>query len=282
MLEVELDAQIIAVLVEGPRKSSVLVEILATKNNCSVQSVYAVLRKLRSDSVVLLHKKILSLSTVWIEGQSKLVEKAKSIYLNTATESEFSFGTLENGDRITYQFKNPLLLDEMWGHLFLVLLERVERSMPIMIYNPHSWFPIVRHTSEKTIFQSLFDNGFRAYFSFAGKGELDRDICKKFVEPIGHSFSTGVELGLKKGRYLNVVGDYVIEVELDETVTEDIGKYFAKYHTLEEANIKELQEIVSKRGRNKLTLSRNAHKAQRLRSRLAKDFFIPTESRRFV
>jgi hypothetical protein len=170
----------------------------------------------------------------------------------------------------------------MWGHAFMLLLERTHKEIPVMIYNPHSWFPIVRYVSEKTIFQSLFDNGYRAYFSFAGKGELDRDICKKFVEPIGHSFSTGVELGFKKGKYLNVVGDYIIEVELDESVAEDIDKYFTKYPTLQEADAKELQAIVARRGRNRLILSRNFKKAHRLRSRLAKDFFIPTESRRFV
>lgn len=282
MLETALDTQIIAILAEGPRQSASLVELLATRNHCSIQSVYAVLRKLRADGVVLLTKKILSLSTVWIERQSELVKKAQSAYLATTIDSEFSFGKLENGDQITYQFKNSVLLDEMWGHLFLVLLERVEHNMPIMIYNPHSWFAIVRYQSEKTIFKSMFDAGFKSYFSLAGKEALDRDVCTSFIESIGHSFSMGVDVGLKQNKYLNVIGDYLIEVELDETISAQIEAYFKRYQTMSEANQEELQKIVTAMGRNKLTISRNMSKARRWRTKLAKDFLIPVGSRHFV
>lgn len=282
MFDSRIAQQIIVALAGGSKNSAALVALVARNENCSIQSVYAVLRKLREQSVVLLHKRTLTLNVVWIEEQSELLRKAQATYLENSDSGSFSIGTLEEGDRVTYQFKNPVLLDEMWGHAFILLLERTHKDVPVMIYNPHSWFPIVRHASEKTIFQSLFDNGFRAYFSFNGKGELDREICKKFIEPIGHSFSAGVELGFRKGKYVNVLGDYVIEVELDDTVAEEIDKYFTKYQTLEEAVVKELQEIVSKKGLNKLILTRNTKKAQRLRSRLAKDFLIPVGGRRFV
>lgn len=282
MFDSPIATQIIVELATGSKNSATLVAKVAKAQGCSIQSVYAVLRKLRQQSVVLLHRKVLTLNIVWIKEQSELLRNAQATYLESSDSGTFSIGTLEEGDRLMYQFKNPVLLDDMWGHAFLLLLERTQKEMPIMIFNPHSWFSIVRYASEKTIFQSLFDRGFKAYFSFAGKGDLDRDICKKFVEPIGHSFSTGVDIGLKKGKYLNVVGDYVIEVELDEALSEEIDNYFAKYQTLEESDVKELQAIVSKRGPNKLTLSRNTRKAHRLRSRLAKDFFIPADSRRFV
>ena len=282
MFDSPIATRIIVELATGSKNSATLVAKVAKAQGCSIQSVYAVLRKLRQQSVVLLHRKVLTLNIVWIKEQSELLRNAQATYLESSDSGTFSIGTLEEGDRLMYQFKNPVLLDDMWGHAFLLLLERTQKEMPIMIFNPHSWFSIVRYASEKTIFQSLFDRGFKAYFSFAGKEDLDRDICKKFVEPIGHSFSTGVDIGLKKGKYLNVVGDYVIEVELDEALSEEIDNYFAKYQTLEESDVKELQAIVSKRGPNKLTLSRNTRKAHRLRSRLAKDFFIPVDSRRFV
>lgn len=282
MFDSPIAKQIITELVTGSKNSAVLVAKVAGAHDCSVQSVYAVLRKLREQGIVLLNKKLLTLNIVWVEEQSELLKRARDTYLESTDSGTFSIETLEEGDRVTYQFKNPVLLDEMWGHTFMLLLNRIQKEIPIMIYNPHSWFPLVRYASEKTIFQSLFDNGFRAYFSFGGQEELDRDICKKFVEPIGHSYSTGVELGLKKEKYINVVGDYMIEVELDEAVAEAINKYFSKYKKIEHSDAKELQEIVSKRGKNKLTLSRNSHKAQRLRSRLAKDFLIPTLGRRFV
>ena len=277
-----ISSEIISKLTTGSCNSAELVLEVAKICQCSIQSVYAVLRKLRKESVVILHKKILTLNIVWIEEQSHLIQQARATYIDSSEGNAFYFGTLEEGDRLTYQFKNPVLLDEMWGHLFLLLIKQVSVGTPIMIYNPHSWFPIVRYASERTIFESLFDNGNKAYFSFAGKEELDRDVCKQFVAPIGHSFSIGVDVGLKKGTYLNVIGDYIIEVDIDEAVAEEIDAYFTKYASIESANIQELNAIVARRGKNKLALIKSARRAHRWRSKLAKNFLIPKESRRFV
>ena len=266
----------------GSKNSSVLVDEVSKFCDCSIQSVYAVLRKLQLKSVILRHKKLLLLNSVWVEKELDFLRKAQTAYLNLNTTEHFLIGTLGDGDQATFHFKNPVLLDEMWGHVFILLLEKIPEAMPVMIYNPHAWFPIVRFASEKTIFQSLFDKGHKAYFSIAGKEVLDMDIAKKFIEPIGHGFSLGAEAGLKKSEYLNVIGEYIIKVELDNETTERIDSYFKEHVTLAEADEAHLQAIVGERGRNKLTLIHSAKKAQKWRSRLAKDFLIAPPSREFV
>ncbi len=152
MFDSPIARQIVTELVTGSKNSAVLVAKVASVHDCSIQAVYAVLRKLREQSIVLLNKKVLTLNIVWIEEQSELLKRARDTYIESTDSGRFSIETLEEGDRVTYQFKNPVLLDEMWGHAFLLLLNRIQKEMPIMIYNPHSWFPIVRHASEKTIF----------------------------------------------------------------------------------------------------------------------------------
>lgn len=282
MLDSLISEKILTELSTGSKSSSALVEKISKSCGRSIQSVYAVLSKLQSQSIVLRHKKLLILNTVWIEQKISFFRNAQESYLDLKVTEHFSIGTLENGDKVSFQFKNPVLLDEMWGHLFILLLQKIPPAMPVMIYNPHAWFPVGRFESEKTIFQSLFDKGHKAYFSIAGKEVLDMDIAKKFIKPIGHGFSLGADLGLKKTQYLNIIGEYVIEVELDNTTTERIDDYFKKYKTLAEADKSELQAIVEERGRNKLTLIHSTKKAHKWRSRLAKDFMIAPESRRFV
>ncbi len=282
MFDSPITAKIVEELTTGSKNSAILVAKVAKSQNCSIQSVYAALRKLREQSVVLLHKKVLMLNVVWIEEQSELLQRAQATYFESSDSGSFSVGTLEEGDRVTYQFKNPILLDEMWGHAFLLLLEKAHKKVPIMIYNAHSWFPIVRHASEKTIFSTLANQGYKAYFSIGGTTDLDRSICKDFIHPIGHSFSLGNQFGLRNNQYLNIIDDYLIEVSLDTRVSNNIDDFYKKYVTLTSANQGELQEIVSAKGSNKLIISRNSRKALLWRSRLSKDFLIPTASRQYV
>jgi hypothetical protein len=272
---------ITALLAHSPVRSSQLVTRVSNETDHTIQAVYLVIRKMREAGIVLSHHGVLSLSTVWLEQQIALFEEARQAYLDSGTDS-FSFGRLQERDRIAYEFKNPVLLDEMWGHLFMVLLKQVEISMPIMIYNAHSWFPIVRRNSEATIFTSLANQGYRAFFSIGGTTDLDRDVGNSFIKPLGHSFSLGNQFGLKNTQYMNIIGDYIIEVTLDTEVSDKIDAFYNDYSTLQAAEITELQTIVTKVGKNKLVVSRNTQKAQKWRSRLAKNFLIPTTSRRYV
>jgi hypothetical protein len=276
-----LQNQIIGLLSKGPVRSSQLVERVSKETLHTIQAVYLVLRRMREEGVVLHHHGILTLNTVWLEQELAILEEAKKVYIHRDTDS-FSFGQLQERDRISYEFKNPVLLDEMWGHLFTVLIAQTETAMPIMIYNHHSWFPIVRKDSESAIFSSLAKQGYRAYFSIGGGTDLDRDIGKSFVKPLEHSFSTGNHFGLKSTKYLNIIGDYMIEVTLDTQVSNEIDQFYNDYNTLREADATKLQSIVTRTGKNKLVISKNSRKAQRWRSRLAKDFLIPTSSRHYV
>lgn len=274
--------EIILFLSNGPRRSTDTVGYVAKKHGLTIQAVYATLRKLKSEGVVLSQKKILSLNTVWIEEQVNLLERIQIAYLDELQPDTFAFGDMEDGDRISYRFKNPVLLDQMWGHLFLVLVERTVPHMPIMIYMSHNWFPIAREESERTIFKWLEEQGFRAYFSVGGDAQLDLDVCKEFLANMHHTYSLNVDLGMKVNQYLNVIGDYLIQVTMDEEVSADIHDYFLSYNTMHSANIDELKKMVARKGDNKLVITKNSKKAKRLRAKMAREYLIPEESRKFV
>ena len=162
-----LEQKIVQSLHTGPVKSTVLVEGLVVGEGVTLQAVYAAIRRLRQDEIVLVQGKKLALSSVWLERMGEFFAEAQKVYLEKAQEEPFSFGHLQEGDRVTYKFKNPVLLDQVWGHVFFELVKRVSVDAPIMIYNPHYWFPIVRQESEDLIFRWLQTQGYKAYFATA-------------------------------------------------------------------------------------------------------------------
>lgn len=282
MTKKSLDQQIILSLQEGPVKSTRLVNELAEHNKMTVQAIYVVLRKLKKEGVIVYKHRVISLSTVWIEKQVALFQYMKFVYLDSLEAKEFSFGELGVGDKISYDFHNPVLLDQMWGHLFIILTKKLAQQMPVMIYNSHFWFPIVRLESERTIFESLEKNGHKAYFSSSSKSDLDRLTIKNFLSNNNHSFSLSVDYGFESNFYINVLGDYLIEVFLDKNVSKKLEEFFAKNVSLTNDKVEVLRDMVTAKGKNRLVVSHNPKKAKKLRARLARSFLLSEVERGFL
>jgi hypothetical protein len=231
---------------------------------------------------VLVQGKRLALSSVWLERMAEFFAEAQKVYLEKAREEPFSFGYLEEGDRVTYKFKNPVLLDQVWGHVFFELVKRVSVDTPIMIYNPHYWFPIVRQESEGVIFKWLQLQGYKAYFATASTSSLDSKIIKEFLKDMNHSYSLGVHNGYKNNFYLNVIGEYLIEVTLDEVVSHKVDGFFTERESCTTEDVTGLRSVVETTGKNKIVISRNKTKAKRTRTSLAKHFLTEERNRKHI
>ena len=59
----------------------------------------------------------------------------------------------EDGDSITYQFKNPNLMGIYWGHIYDYIMDIHPRDIPIIIYHPHEWLIHTRKISEQYVLQ---------------------------------------------------------------------------------------------------------------------------------
>jgi hypothetical protein len=277
-----LEQKIIQSLQAGPVMSTVLVDQLVTSERMTVQAVYAAVRRLRQDEIVLVQGKKLALNSVWLQRMGAFFTEAQKVYLEKAREGGFSFGVLEEGDRVTYKFKNPVLLDQVWGQVFFELTKRVSVEVPIMIYNPHYWFPIVRQESEAVIFNWLQSQGYKAYFATASISNLDSKTIREFLKDMNHSYSLGVQKGYKSNFYMNIIGEYLIEVTLDEDVANKVERFFTERESCTPQDLAILKMIVESTGKNKIVISRNKAKAKRIRTSLAKHFLIEQRNRKYV
>jgi hypothetical protein len=68
----------------------------------------------------------------------------------------------------------------------------------------------------------------------------------------------------KPNYYVNIIGDYLIEVHLDKKSEEKINRFFKTFVEWTPQAREKLEAIVSSHGRTKLVVSRNAKKAARL------------------
>ncbi len=259
-----LEGLILEQLKTGPKKMSRLVVIIAKQRpGTTKQGVYASLRSLRTEEKVVVHSGFASLSNVWLERMIEFFSIAQQNYVTTGSRDN-SFINLADGERMQYFFRDPVQTDAYWSHVYTILNNVVPVDRPIYLYNPHEWFMLTRRDNERTTIKSIIDRG-RAYFMTIGSATpLDMFIGKEFADLQAGYKTLAAPVFNKSNYYLNIIGDYLIEVYLDKHVEEKIDKFFKSTLRWTPAALTELEMIVSLHGRTKLIVSRNSKKAARL------------------
>lgn len=237
------------------------------------QAVYASIRKLKKEEVVVVYKKQISLNKAWVQKMSEFFDVARKNYLSENI-LDSSFLNLADGDRVAYRFQSPFVTDQYWAHVFSVLTDSIHEQVPVMIYGPHQWFMIARRESEAPLFEA-FKKQKRLVCVTAGHDlPLDKKIRSSYDGEYA-KYSAGIDFGFKNNHYINIFGDFIIDVYLDLEVSEQIDAFYQTIDKLTPEKIEELKAIVSQRGKNRLVISRNEKRAGKIRKQLAKNFFIP-------
>lgn len=236
------------------------------------QALYAALRKLRSAEIVVVHKMRISLSSIWVTKMAEFFTLAKHFYTKTTTTDE-GFLNLEDGDRVTYSFKNPNVADIFWGHAVDILCEITPLSEPYYIYDPHEWFMLARET-EGPLLKKIASTGKQVLILAGGTTPLDKKLIKEFEGTNAQYHPTNELLFDKRNYYLNIFDDFIIEAHLDEATAKKIDDF---YNTTMEWNPTTeaiLKKIIANEGKNKLTISRNRKKADKLKKMFKSYFYI--------
>lgn len=268
-----IEELVINLLKSGSISTTILLEKIQEKRpGTTKQAFYQTLRKLKKEEVVVVRGKRVSLSHIWISNMSEFFEAVRINYSgNTGAGEEFLL--LGNGEKISYSFKNPHTTDIFWGHAFGILLSRVDKKTPICIYNPHEWFMVAREESEKKLFSQIKNEGKVLQILVGEREELDIKTGEWFLAQKLQYFATKEKIFDKRNYYINIFDDFIIEAWLDPKTTKELDDFYVKNKILNEVSKKELENIVSKKGTNKLTISRNKRKAQKVRN-IFKKYFI--------
>lgn len=260
---------------KGPCRSVDLVDMVKSAGLSSTkQGVYRALRKLRREEVITMQKGIVALSTVWLRRLHTYLAVAQKNYHRDIVLPGY-FTTLEPGRKFTFTFENPELLDSYWSHVLVTLLQIVPPREHLFAYNPKYWLLLSRRDSEERFLQAVEESGRWFFMSVSGKTYLDKQAGKIMDREYCQYHMSDSCLFEKSNYYVNVIGDYVIEVYLDEAVSRRIGSVFQDAKTLDDGVVNQLCESIAEKGQNKLVLTRSRRKAEKLRRKIKKFFYIP-------
>lgn len=271
--DLKIEDLITEALSNGPLETGVLINIIEEKRpKTTKQAVYKSLRNLRKNEIIVKTKDEVALSSVWLKKLLAFVENTKINYKTNKNPSS-DFLSLKNGEKIVYWFKNFEATDLFWAHAFDVLTDATNQSQPIFIYNPHEWFLLARPESEIFLFERLKKNNRKLFLMVGNKDPLDLEAKKYFDNQIINYYASPIKIFNKDNYYVNIFNDYLIEVYLDEKISNLINDFYKKTASFNEAAKNELMNIIKNKGRNKLVIYRNERKAKKI-SNIFKKIFI--------
>lgn len=269
-----IEQLVLKTLQKGTTSTIKLIESISIiRPKTTKQGVYRVLRKLKNEEKIVIYGKSISLSLHWIKNMNEFFSLAQ-FYYSPKVASPDGFLNVREEDKIVYFFKNLNLLDSFWSHAFHMFAEILNPKEPILVYNPHEWFAYARQETEQTLIKTMNEKNKQVLITVAHNDPLDKELKKKFRNDFLQYNITDKNIFKKQNYYLNIFGDCLIEVFIDQKITKQIDNFFKKTNFFDDKAREELSEIVSKNGKNKLIISRNENKAKKYKKTLSKNFYI--------
>lgn len=265
-----IEEHILTALAMGPEKTTVLLANIDPHIRITKQGFYAALRKLKSEEAVVVYKSVVSLNTAWIKAYAKRIQDMQQTYLpGTASAGILD---LQEGESVSYTFADTRHLDTFWGHVQNLLVAQTPVTEPVYAYDPHYWFYIARAETERQLVEDIATSGRQFLMTVGGTTLLDKAIRSDFDND-----STQYHLARlfdANNYYLAVIGKYVVEVLLDPSIAEKIDAVYRDSSANNAEAAERLGTLLTIRGRHKIKISLRDRKAQELKARLGKNFFV--------
>lgn len=269
----KIEELIIEFLSEGQQNTLVLIEkIRERRPNTSKQAVYKALKVLRENENIVQNREEVALSSLWLKRLMEFTEKAELNYKRTDRPS-INFLGLKEGEKISYTFKTFEATDMFWAHAFDVLAGTMPANSSVFLYNPHEWFLLARPESEVYLFDSTVKDGRRIFLIVGNNDALDMYVSRFFDNERKNYYASPKELFPKSNYNINILGDFLIEVWLDPEISAEIDHLYKNKKAFDESIKAQLLEIIRRKGKNKLVITRNKRKADRVR-RIFKEYFL--------
>lgn len=267
-----IDEYIIEVLDRGSLVGPALFEKIINKNkNISKQALYKSLRKLQKNEVINKIGTHYSLNRTWLR---KIYDFGKRHIHEVEKIEVTNILDFEDGDSVTYKFKNPFSVDITLGHLFDIIFDSLKEKQVVLNYHPHEWLILSRTETEKYWLNRFSHDKKMMLFNIGGNTVLDKKFKKDFQTEYV-KINTGLSYTLKSNQYLSVVGDYVFEITTDPEFEKRVDRFFQEHTEIDDLAQKQINAISKQKYKSKLKLSKNKKKADMWRKKFKKDFYVP-------
>lgn len=250
---------------------ALLIEIKKIDPNISKETFYRILRRLLHDEVLNKQNKIYQLNRHWLQRVYRFSKRHIETNQGIDANNILSF---QEGDKISYKFKNPNLMGIYWAHTGDMIIEKHDLKIPMLVYHPHEWLIHTRVSSETFFLNRFSEDKKLVFFAIGGNTEIDKQFKKswqnKFLQ-----IGLGTDYGLKNTEYINVLGDFIFKISMSKKFADDIDKFFKTYNSVDGTNQAELEKICNRNDTSKLVLIRSKKEADKWRAKFKKHFYVP-------
>lgn len=262
---------IIEILGERPLRGPALnAAVNQQKGETTKQAVYAALRNLIDQEIVTKTGTVYTLNRVWLQ---KLHSFSRQ-HIDVATQKQHqTILDFQDGDSVTYKFKDPNAMDVMWGHLYDLVYDVSDQYQVIVNHHPHEWLILARTETEQYWLRRFEDDKKLLLFNIGGNTPIDKQFKSEYQSDF-IKINNGVDYGLRPNEYLAVVGDYVFNISVEHAFEQAVDELFQASASV--ADIKApIRELAKQKYTSKLKLSKNSKKAIKWRQTFANDYAIP-------
>lgn len=270
--EKKMEEYIVEALHKGGQGGPTLLDALTKKDpHISKETFYRTLRKLLREEVLNKNKSVYQLNRHWLQRVYRFSKKHIETNQGIDADNILSF---EEGDRISYKFKNPNLMGIYWAHTYDMIFELHDPKIPILIFHPHEWLIHTRMESESFFLSRIAEDKKAVLFALGGTTPLDKkfnkDWSNKYLQ-----IATGVNYGFKNTEYINVLGDFIFKVSTSKKFGDDLESFFKKNSEINEKNRTELEKLCNRKDTARMVFIRSKKEADKWRTKFKKDFYIP-------
>lgn len=266
-----LEEIIITCLKNREKESPALLhEVQLIKPLITKQGFYAALRKLKKEEVVTVRKKIVALNTTWIRDLQLFAETMSQAYLGEG--GSFDLLSLKEKESASFVFSSTVALDIFWGHSQNIFFYNTPPTAPIFCYDPHYWIYVARKEVEQKLLDDIARNKRQFLIVVGYDTPLDRVIKKDFT---GDFIQYHIQpLYEKNNYYFTVIGDYITEVFMNEQTSKRIEELYSQFTSITPELLEEFNKLLADKRKHKIKISRNAVRAEAMKKKLRKYFYI--------
>jgi len=266
-----LEEQIISYLKNGPTKTTALVDYFTKKKSYTKQAVYKIIKQLKKDEVITISKKEASLSSIWLKKMSDFFALAQYNYQQPISAPTFMSLTKEQ--KRVFIFNNLEEVDIFSAHTFYLLSQVISTNEPIYVFNFHQWFYYGRKENDEFLAYSLGKNQ-SLLLLLGNNSPLDQAVKKEYNKGnIQAHIIEGSKLFNKY--YFAIIGEFLLEILIDQKIARELEIFYKENNEYNELAKNQLNQIIIKKARHKIIISKNNQKIEKYKKLFKKYFYIP-------
>lgn len=247
--------------------------IRSGRRDYTLQAVYYELNKLQTAGVVVKSGKTYSLSLLWVQEILSFADRLADTYLGHNLNVVPPLP--ENTRRSTWLFRNFARADDFRLQLRLSLFEQCIDNASYCIY-PHLLFPLLRGEKIKEFGATLKHSRRRVYCVIGSRTKLDLE-CQRQLDPSSFILSSAKSsFQFDSRRYLEVIGDYLLEVVF-EPRTAQITERLFRASSGSQVISGEIVELLRSKDKIRVILSYSPARAKRLKKQFVNFFGLKRE-----